>query len=254
MAARQLTADDVYKIRHSVHTPLRQLAAEFGVAVTTVARIRAGATYRELADGQRQLPIPLPPGPYATVVADPPWPIGERSRYAKGDDGRRNRTDYPTMTLREIAALPIADILAADAWLLVWTINRYLLHMGELLAGWGCEYRFTMVWHKGVGFQMPGYPQLSAEYLVWGAKGKPALLTTRDFQTSVTAPRGRHSEKPPVIYRQIERVTPGPRCDLFARQVRPGFDCWGLDVPAGFKPDGAQFAGLNDANQLRLPG
>lgn len=36
-----------------------------------------------------------------------------------------------------------------------------------------------------------------------------------------------HSEKPPVIHEWAERLSPGPRLELFARRTRPGWDAVG---------------------------
>ena len=44
------------------------------------------------------------------------------------------------------------------------------------------------------------------------------------------APRGRHSQKPEESYRRIERVSPGPRAEIFAREKREGWDVWGNEV------------------------
>jgi N6-adenosine-specific RNA methylase IME4 len=44
-------------------------------------------------------------------------------------------------------------------------------------------------------------------------------------------PRGRHSEKPADFFALAERLSPGPRLELFARQARPGWDGWGDEYP-----------------------
>lgn len=74
---------------------------------------------------------------FATIVADPPWevkagrPLGDYvldgGRQLFGARGQRARnTKYPSMTVAEIAALPVANIAADDSHLYLWTINRYL--------------------------------------------------------------------------------------------------------------------------------
>lgn len=40
-------------------------------------------------------------------------------------------------------------------------------------------------------------------------------------------PRFVHSAKPSAFYADIAQRTEGPRLDLFARQVHPGWDGWG---------------------------
>jgi N6-adenosine-specific RNA methylase IME4 len=47
----------------------------------------------------------------------------------------------------------------------------------------------------------------------------------------VIAPHGRHSEKPEEVARRIEQLRCGPYLELFARRQRPGWMCWGNEVP-----------------------
>jgi N6-adenosine-specific RNA methylase IME4 len=46
----------------------------------------------------------------------------------------------------------------------------------------------------------------------------------------VVAPVREHSRKPEELYTEIERLFEGPRCELFARERRPGWDAWGLEA------------------------
>ena len=48
--------------------------------------------------------------------------------------------------------------------------------------------------------------------------------------TVLLAPRARHSEKPVEMYEEIEKVSPGPYLELFARNERPGWLSWGNEV------------------------
>jgi len=49
--------------------------------------------------------------------------------------------------------------------------------------------------------------------------------------TLVLAPRGEHSRKPDVFHEVIEKVSPGPYVELFARRARPGWAVWGNQAP-----------------------
>jgi len=44
------------------------------------------------------------------------------------------------------------------------------------------------------------------------------------------APRGRHSEKPDEFYSIVEKLCKGPRLELFAREHRNGWTCWGNEL------------------------
>jgi N6-adenosine-specific RNA methylase IME4 len=46
----------------------------------------------------------------------------------------------------------------------------------------------------------------------------------------IIEPRREHSRKPDCIHERIERLVAGPYVELFARQRRPGWDCWGNEV------------------------
>lgn len=137
--------------------------------------------------------LPLPAGPFATVVIDPPWPIGDRPY----DRQRKlNPAPYDTMSLATIFAMPIRAMLAPDAFCCIWATDHCLPAAVNLLAEWGCGYQHTLVWvkvsaaGKPVGYQRPNAPKGVAEYLVIGARGKPAFADTTDFPTVLTARRG----------------------------------------------------------------
>ena len=43
-------------------------------------------------------------------------------------------------------------------------------------------------------------------------------------------PRGRHSEKPDAFLDMVERISPAPRLELFARDQRLGWASWGNEA------------------------
>jgi hypothetical protein len=69
---------------------------------------------------------------------------------------------YGTMTLEEIAALPVEDIAAEPAHLYLWVPNALLPQGLAVMEAWGFRYISNIVWHKvrkdggsdgrGVGF------------------------------------------------------------------------------------------------------
>jgi hypothetical protein len=42
----------------------------------------------------------------------------------------------------------------------------------------------------------------------------------------------RHSAKPPEFFSLVESISPAPRIELFARDERIGWDCWGDESPS----------------------
>jgi N6-adenosine-specific RNA methylase IME4 len=101
---------------------------------------------------------------------------------------------------------------------------------------WGFEPLQMVTWCKpGLGC---GRFQCNTEHVLLCRKGtrqaNPFGMTGGTwFQWG----RGRHSEKPAAFYSMVERCSPGPRLELFARRDRPGWVCWGnevnQDAPAG---------------------
>jgi N6-adenosine-specific RNA methylase IME4 len=170
---------------------------------------------------------------YHTILADPPWQFENRTGKVAPEHRRLMR--YPTMTLPEIKALPVAQIVAEPAHLYLWVPNALLPEGLELLRAWGFIYKTTLVWHKtrkdggsdgrGVGF----YFRNVTETILFGVRGKQArTLAPARSQVNLIATRKReHSRKPDELYPIIEDCSPGPYIELFARGTRPGWTGWG---------------------------
>ena len=174
--------------------------------------------------------LPYPPlGGYSVIVIDPPWP------YARIGYKNKQLTPipdcYPLMDLSDIAALPIAGLAAEHCHLFLWATQKHLRRAFTLIEDWGFTYRRMMVWHKEPqGVQLPGLPDYNCEFILHGSRGRPQWEDVKKFKLCFTARRGRHSEKPAEFYQLLERVTPPPRIDLFARKRHRGFDAWDNEV------------------------
>jgi N6-adenosine-specific RNA methylase IME4 len=172
-----------------------------------------------------------PWGGAGAVLADPPWRFAVRS--PKGE-GRSACQHYPTnLTLDELAALPVANIAAADAWLFLWTTTPMLPAALRLMTAWRFAYSATaFCWTKlnpsGVGFHVGlGFTtRKNVELCLLGKRGRPRILA-HDVCELIVAPRREHSRKPDEQYARIERLVAGPYVELFARQQRPGWIAWG---------------------------
>ena len=161
-------------------------------------------------------------GTYDTIVIDPPWPMRKIERKVRP---RQTGFDYPTMTEEELAALAIPA--SEDCHVFVWTTQKFLPMAFRLLAAWGLDYRFTMVWHKPGGFQPFGLPQFNCEFVVCASRGRPTFQDAA-FAVCFSAGRGAHSEKPEAFYAILRRATDGRRrLDMFNRRQIAGFDGWG---------------------------
>jgi N6-adenosine-specific RNA methylase IME4 len=184
---------------------------------------RVNRIYRQLRTAQqvarlRKEPPTLPKhGPYRVIVADPPWRF----------ESRLDATPYPTMTVEEIAGLPVRSIALRDCVLWLWTTNVHLPAAFEILAAWGFEYKTMLTWAKpsaGSGNWLRG----QTEHCLLASRGKPTIELTNQ-STLLTAASGRHSEKPAKFYELVESVCSASRyAVLFHRGTsRPNWDAHG---------------------------
>lgn len=90
--------------------------------------------------------------PYATLVVDPPWHYDER---VVGFD-KTVPMPYSTMSVAEIADLPVYDLADVGAHLFMWTTNRYLWAAKDIAYGWGFEPSTVLVWCKPADRVSPG--------------------------------------------------------------------------------------------------
>ena len=171
----------------------------------------------------------LPPGGFATILVDPPWPLQSGEKH------------YRTMSLTRIKALPVGQLAARNAHLWLWTTNALLPKAYEVAEAWGFTVRSPLTWVKfrlGLG----GRYQLrnATEQLLFCTRGK-APLGSRSQPTWFNAPVTEHSRKPAEQFAIIERVSPGPYLELFARR-RPESNLpwavWGDQVDSDIRIPG----------------
>ena len=158
----------------------------------------------------------LPPGGFATILADPPWPLQGGEKH------------YRTMSLARIKTLPVGALAARDAHLWLWTTNALLPKAYEVAEAWGFTVRSPLTWVKfrlGLG----GRYQLrnATEQLLFCTRGK-APLGSRSQPTWFNAPAQEHSRKPAEQFAIIERVSPGPYLELFARRQPESNQPWAV--------------------------
>ena len=163
---------------------------------------------------------------YKTLMLDPPW-----QKNQKGNYGAENH--YDLMSDEEIAGLPIDLLAAEDAHLWLWTTNSTLPEALALIEKWGFTYRSIFTWIKprlGLG----NYLRNASEQVLFATRGK-APVKFKGQQNWLFAPLQDHSHKPEEQYAIIERVSPGPYLELFARR-RPttayadDWSVWGNEI------------------------
>ena len=194
---------------------------------------------------------------FSTVLADPPWRFTNRTGKMAPEHRRLSR--YETLTVDEIAALPVNQVATEPAHLYLWVPNALLPDGLRVMAAWGFTYKSNLVWHKvrkdggsdgrGVGF----YFRNVTELILFGVRGKNArTLAAGRRQVNLLATRKReHSRKPDEQYAIIQACSPGPYLEMFARGVRKDWANWGDQADEAYVPTWDTYAHNSEA-QRRL--
>lgn len=197
---RELTSVAVYKAakQHKAQndaTPYEAPSTDNGIVGNLRDLIAAGRKFR-------------------TIYADPPWRYGNQATRASTDN------HYGTMTVEEICAEPVAELVEDDAHLHLWTTNAFLPESFRVMEAWGFEYKSVFVWCKpqmGIG----NYWRVSHEFMLFGIRGKQPFRA-RDEMSWAEIDRTEHSAKPDPIRLKVEKVSPGPYLEMYGRVYMPG--------------------------------
>lgn len=161
---------------------------------------------------------------FGTIYADPPW------RYANQGTRAATRNHYDgDMSLDEVCALPIRQLVCGDAHLHLWTTNGFLFDAPKIFEAWGFEYRSSFIWVKpqmGIG----NYWRNSHEFLLTAVRGNAKRFNDKSLKSWAEISRGKHSAKPEEVRGFIERASPGPYLELFGRRTAPGWTVWGNQI------------------------
>jgi len=150
---------------------------------------------------------------FRTIYADPPWRYGNQATRASTD------CHYDTMTVEQICAEPVAQLVEDDAHLHLWTTNAFLFDARRVLEAWGFTYKSCFVWVKpqmGIG----NYWRVAHEFLLLGVRGR-LPFGARDEMSWGQYERSEHSAKPEAVRLKVERVSPGPFLEMYGRISLP---------------------------------
>jgi len=173
----------------------------------------------------------LPANGYGLIMADPPWRFELFSE--KGEE-KSAQAHYRTMTLDDIARLPVAGLADDDCLLWLWATAPMLVKQIEIMESWGFTFKTSGVWVKtttndkiafGTGYILRN----AHEPFLIGTRGNP--VTARNVRSVVMGKVREHSQKPEESYRAAEQLIPNTRrIEIFSRTNRPGWDAWGDEV------------------------
>jgi N6-adenosine-specific RNA methylase IME4 len=155
---------------------------------------------------------------FNTILADPPWSYTDKATRAAASN------HYPSMSVQQIAAEPVAQVAADSCFLFMWCTSAFLKAAFEVMQAWGFEYSSSsFVWIKqqlGLG----NYFRMAHEYCLLGRIGNPAFLN-HSQRSWLEAERTSHSTKPEQFRSIIEKVSPGPYLEMYGR-VLPENPAW----------------------------
>src|SRR5262245_52721300 len=72
---------------------------------------------------------------FRTIYADPPW------HYTNAASRGAAQNHYDTMTVEEIAGLPVQQLAASESHLHLWTTNAFLFEAKQVIEAWGFTYK-----------------------------------------------------------------------------------------------------------------
>ena len=176
------------------------------------------------------------------------WQFQNRTGKVAPEHKRLSR--YSTMTVPEICRLPVAEAADEKSHLYLWVPNALLPEGLEVMRAWGFSYKTNIIWEKvrkdgmpdgrGVGF----YFRNVTEILLFGIRGEKnrTLDPGRSQVNLLRAIKREHSRKPDEFISLIERCSPAPFLEMFARGSRRDWDMWGNQATEDYEPTWSTYA------------
>lgn len=222
-------AKNIKKQRRSLFEAVRSGEKTLSEAKAEIRREKVAeeraATAVATTKGKRVKKLEDVAGSYETVYLDPPW------AYADPTCQGAAANEYDTAGVEYLKTLPIAELLVDQAHLWMWITWPKIRdgHAHRLLKAWDLSWKGEIVWDKDK-MGMGRWLRVQTEVLVLGVKGKSPRRCD-DLRGLYREASKDHSEKPEAFYEMIERFSPGPRIELFARVAHEGWDRWGKEAP-----------------------
>lgn len=172
------------------------------------------------------------PGKFKCISIDYPWPEQGGGRIKRGADRhyrivKKSECPHELIRITYQSGVWVPDPVGCHLW--CWATSNYLEDALFIMKALGFRYVNKLTWgkmrkgnvQKGLGQYFFG----SDELCLFGVKGR--LRACERVPTFFSAERTKHSKKPDVAYSMMEKVSPGPRLEMFARGPRKGWTVWG---------------------------
>ena len=181
---------------------------------------------------------------HQVICADPPWGFTDGLQKMKRPVRRAASSQYRTMTSKQVAAIPVPQLVDPQGCLLALWVPGSMLEDGLMVMhAWGFRLKQLFVWVKlkkghaqepdpnnSTRVGMGRLFRQSHEVALICTAGKSIYPLLRDkAQRSVAFDLNLgHSCKPPTLQRRLDRRFPtATRVELFARRSLPGWTTLG---------------------------
>lgn len=193
--------------------------------------------------------LPLPPGPFDMILADPNHKF---KAYSNKGLGRAPERHYETSKLAAICSIPVREVAAKNCHLMLWMTGPHLARGDHvhIMKAWGFEpSSMAFVWikpKKGSASEMRPLGAISiadfvmgmghttrqnAEYVILGRRGRPRR-NSKSIHQLIVEPRREHSRKPEGFYTAAQEYAGRGKTvlEMFTRTQRPGIVAWGDQI------------------------
>lgn len=173
---------------------------------------------------------------YDIVYTDPAWQQ-KKGGLRKSRPNQTRQLDYQTCTIEQIKEIQKQAMTLCNEKhnVFMWTIDKYLFEAEKMMKELGYELHARFIWDKQNGVAPAFTVRFSHEYLLWfypkGKMLKPCKEQRGKYLTVMREQATKHSKKPLCAYEMLETMFPETqKIELFARNERCGWDCWGNEV------------------------
>ena len=173
---------------------------------------------------------------YGIIYTDPAWKQ-TKGNIRKCRPNQNKKLDYPTLSMEDIKDIhkQVISLCKEKHNIFMWAIDKYLHEAEQMMKELGYELHARMIWDKTNGVAPAFTVRFSHEYLLWFYKKGNILMPCDEqrgkYTTVLREQSTKHSKKPLCAYEMIEKMFPNiAKLELFARNYRDGWDCWGNEV------------------------